>query len=100
MVIEVLKVLSLWLGSCVFELIKLLSHDESGPTIKRQLAKASTSVHMNYRATCRARSRAWLDLIAEAKLLQCDLLLRLQKESHELEAIFSASSGTARGNNR
>ena len=100
----------------VFELIKLLPRDEPGPTIKRQLVKASTSVHMNYRATCRARSRAefiakigvvaeeadesaaWLDLIVDAKLIQCDLLFRLQKEGHELEAIFSASSGTARGN--
>ena len=102
----------------VLELIKLLPRDEPGPTIKRQLTKAATSVDMNYRASCRARSHAeftakigvvaeeadesasWLDLVAEAKLVRCDLLARLQKEGHELEAIFSSSAGTARRNER
>jgi len=102
----------------VLELIKLLPRDEPGPTIKRQLTKAATSVDMNYRASCRARSHAeftakigvvaeeadesasWLDLIAEGKLIRCDLLSRLQKEGHELEAIFSSSAGTARRNER
>jgi len=102
----------------VLQLIKLLPREEPGPTIKRQLTKAATSVDMNYRASCRARSHAeftakigvvaeeadesasWIDLISEAKLVRCDLLERLQKESHELEAIFSASAGTARGNAR
>jgi hypothetical protein len=45
-------------------------------------------------------SAAWLDLIADAKVIHCDLLARLQKEGHELEAIFSASDGTARRNAR
>ena len=102
----------------VLELIKLLPRDEPGPTIKRQLTKAATSVDMNYRASCRARSHAeftakigvvaeeadesasWLDMIAEARLLKSDLPPRLQKEGHELEAIFSASAGTARRNAR
>jgi four helix bundle protein len=73
---------------------------------------------MNYRASCRARSHAeftakigvvaeeadesasWLDLIAEANLVKSDVLPKLQKEAHELEAIFSASAGTARRNAR
>ena len=102
----------------VLELIKLLPRDEPAATIKRQLTKSATSVDMNYRASCRARSHAeftakiglvaeeadesasWLDLIAEAKLLRCELLLLLQKEGHQLEAIFSASAGTARANER
>jgi four helix bundle protein len=102
----------------VLSLIKLLPRDEPGPTIKRQLTKAATSVDMNYRATCRARSHAeftakigtvaeeadesasWLDLLAEGKVISCELLTRLQKEGHELEAIFSASAGTARRNAR
>jgi len=102
----------------VLELIKLLPPVEPGPTIRRQLTKAATSVDMNYRASCRARSHAeftakigvvaeeadesasWLDLIAEAKLVNSDLLPRLQKEGHELEAIFSSSAGTARRNQR
>jgi four helix bundle protein len=102
----------------VVALIKLLPHDEPGPTVKRQLTKAATSVDMNYRASCRARSHAeftakigvvaeeadesasWLDFIADANLLKSDRLPILQKEGHELEAIFSASAGTARRNAR
>ena len=42
----------------VLELIKLLPASEPGPTIRRQLTKAATSVPMNYRAACRARSHA------------------------------------------
>src|SRR5256885_3847963 len=34
----------------VLELIKVLPRDEPGPTMKRQLTKAATSVDMNYRA--------------------------------------------------
>ena len=102
----------------VLEVIKLLPRDEPSATIKRQLTKAATSVHMNYRASCRARSHAeftakigvvaeesdesaaWLDLIVEGNVLDGELVLRLQAEAHELEAIFSASYGTARGNSR
>jgi four helix bundle protein len=85
----------------VLELIKLLPHDEPGPTVKRQLTKAVTSVDMNYRASCRARSHdeftskigvvaeeadesaAWLDFIAEARLVSDERLQSLQKEGHE-----------------
>ena len=73
---------------------------------------------MNYRASCRARSHdeftskigivseeadesaAWLDFIADAGLVDAERLQPLQKEGHELEAIFSASLGTARRNQR
>jgi four helix bundle protein len=73
---------------------------------------------MNYRASCRARSHAeftsrisvvaeeadesaeWLDLIAEVKFVASSELPRLQRESRELLAIFSASVGTARRNQR
>jgi four helix bundle protein len=102
----------------VFKLIKLLPSMEPGPTIRRQLVRSSTSVDMNYRASCRARSHAeftakigtvaeeadesaeWLDLIAEAKLLSWPELPRVQRESRELLAIFSASVGTTRRNER
>ena len=42
----------------VCEMIKHLPHAEPGPTARRQLAKAATSVAFNYRASCRARSHA------------------------------------------
>ena len=102
----------------ILELIKLLPRDEPGPTVKRQLTKAATSVDMNYRAACRARSHAeftakigvvaeeadesasWLDLIADARLIDAERVGPLREEAHELETIFSSSAGTARRNAR
>jgi four helix bundle protein len=106
----------------ILKLIKQLPREEPGPTIRRQLAKAATSVAMNYRATCRARSHAeftakiglvaeeadeslgWLQTIEEAELLTApEWLLALQmltREADELTAIFSKSAGTARRNER
>ena len=90
--------------------------EEPGPTVRRQLIKAATSVGANYRAACRARSHAdftsrigvvaeeadesvyWLDVAAGAKLTTSRGLPRLQQESHELTAIFSRAVGTARTN--
>jgi four helix bundle protein len=102
----------------VIELIKLLPSTEPGPSIRRQLAKSATSVDMNYRGSCRARSHAeftakiglvaeeadesaeWLDMVAEAGLVSSPGLTQLRKESRELLAIFSASAGTARRKER
>jgi four helix bundle protein len=42
----------------VIELTKTLPTTEPGPTIRRQLTKAATSVGANYRAARRARSHA------------------------------------------
>jgi four helix bundle protein len=102
----------------VCSLIRLLPSWEPGPTVCRQLAKASTSIAFNYRASCRARSRAeftakigtvaeesdeslgWLEFIEAAELIRGSTdLLRLTTEARELLAIFSASFGTARGHN-
>ena len=98
----------------IIKLIKLLPASEPGPTIKRQLVKSATSMDMNYRASCRARSHAeftakiglvaeesdesaeWLDVIASADLVNFSGLSKLQQESRELLAIFSKSVGTAR----
>ena len=102
----------------VCALIKKLPYDEPGPTAKRQLAKAATSVAFNYRASCRARSHAeftakiglvseesdesqgWLEFIEAAGLMASLELTRLQLESTELCSIFSASDGTARKRGR
>lgn len=71
----------------------------------------------NYRATCRARSRAeflaklgivveeadetvfWLELMTEAGLTSPTHTHDLLKEANELLAIFAASQVTARANN-
>jgi len=98
----------------VCDLLKQLPHDEPGPTVRRQLAKSSTGVAFNYRASCRARSHAeftskigivaeeadetqgWLEFIDAANLVVSPDLPRLITEATELSAIMSASVGTAR----
>ena len=102
----------------VCALIKHLPPFEPGPTVRRQLAKAATSVAFNYRASCRARSHAeftaktgvaaeeadesqgWLEFIEAAKLIASAELARLLAESTDLTKILSASYGTARYNER
>ncbi|HHT9145893.1 MAG TPA: four helix bundle protein [Candidatus Wunengus sp. YC61] len=79
-----------------------------------QLIKASTSVAANYRAACRAKSRAdfinklkiveeesdeslfWLEFIAELNLMDNKLLENLLKEANELVAIFTAAVKTSK----
>src|SRR5262249_4519455 len=68
-------------------LLQELPVHEPGPTIRHQLAKSSTGMAFNYRASCRARSHAeytarigvvaeeadesqgWLEFIRDARLL-------------------------------
>lgn len=81
-----------------------------------QLSRCATSVGANYRAACRARSRAefvsklglvveeideavyWLELIARTGLADPANLEGLLDEAQQLRAIFAASYGTARKN--
>src|SRR5688500_3860446 len=81
----------------------------------QQLIDCSASMAANYRAACRARSRAefvsklgtvveesdeavyWLEYIARTGMM-FNGLGDLLDEAHELRAIFAASYGTARAN--
>ena len=90
----------------------------AAPTLRRtgeQLINCSASMAANYRAACRARSRAefvsklgtvveesdeavyWLEYIARTGMM-FNGLGDLLDEAHELRAIFAASYGTARAN--
>jgi len=80
-----------------------------------QLIDAATSVAANYRAACRARSRAefiaklgivleesdeslfWLELMVDSKLITHARAERLLIEGDQLTAIFTASIRTAKG---
>jgi len=80
----------------------------------RQVARCGTAVPANYRAACRAKSRAdflsklatveeetdetafWLELIVDAGLFPDARLGDLRKEADELTAIFVSSIKTAR----
>jgi four helix bundle protein len=115
---EALKARARQFALDVMRLVDRLPLDESSRYLGRQLLRAANGVGGNYRAACRGRSRAefaakiglvaeeadesahWLDLL-EAR--QCEPRQSVQKllaESRELEAIFSASYGTARRNLR
>jgi four helix bundle protein len=116
---EKLKARTMRFALDVCGLIGLLPPCEPGPTVCHQLARSSTSVAFNYRASCRARSHAeftakigtvaeesdeslgWLEFIEAAQLIgQSADLSRLAAEARELLAIFSASFGTARRRKR
>jgi len=79
----------------------------------KQLLRSATSVAANYRAACRARSRAefiaklaivveeadevlfWLELIGESGIFKVDP--ELEKEGKEILFIMSASRKSAKG---
>lgn len=113
---EQLKARSMKFALAVCKLLKSLQRDEPGPTVRRQLAKSSTSMAFNYRAACRGRSHAeftakigtvceesdetlgWLEFIDNARLMTSPVPPPLIQEARELLAIFSATYRTARGN--
>jgi four helix bundle protein len=94
-------------------LVDQLPRTMSGRAIGNQIVRSATSVGANYRAACRARSRAefaaklgivaeeadesvyWLELIIEAKLLPDPKVSDLLKEANELTAIFTSARRTS-----
>ena len=80
----------------------------------RQLLRAGTGAAANYRAVCRARSKAefiakigvvveesdetvfWLEMLVETNLVSPRKMEDLLREANELLAIFAASQRTAR----
>ena len=92
----------------ILKLVDHLPQTTSGRAIGNQLVRSGTSVGANYRAGCRARSRAefaaklgtvleeadeslyWLELISEGKLIAESKLSLLLKEAAELTAILAA----------
>jgi len=89
----------------IMKLIDLLPNTQKGRVISYQLMKSGTSTGANYRAACRARSRAeyiaklqivleeadenvyWLELIDEGGLLPDEDLSSLTKEADKITAI-------------
>jgi four helix bundle protein len=88
---------------------------EEARILGRQVLRSGTSVGANYRAACRARSRAefiaklgivleeadetvfWLELLLEGGIVKREKLGALLKEARELTSIFVASLCTAKG---
>jgi len=87
--------------------------DDAGRAIAKQIVRSGTSVAANYRASCRARSRAefvskigtveeesdetawWLELLIESGIMPAKKMSALLEEANSLTAIMAASRKTA-----
>ena len=94
--------------------IDALPKTSPAQVIGKQLLRSALSVGANYRAACRARSRAefvakmgiveeesdearyWMEILTEAGLLKQEQLAALMKEAGEIAAMVVASIKTAR----
>src|SRR5437773_1914454 len=97
----------------VLNLIERLPNTIGGSVLANQIARSATSVGANYRAACRARSRAefasklgtvaeesdesvyWLELINAGKSVPGKIIAPLLVEADELTAIFTSGRRTA-----
>ena len=97
----------------VMKMVDTLPRTIQGRTIAKQIIRSATSVAANYRAACRARSRAefiakigvveeeadescfWLELIIDSGLLTDERIRPLLSEAGELVAIMAASRKSA-----
>jgi four helix bundle protein len=100
----------------VVRLYRSLPRGADAQVMGKQLLRCGTSVAANYRASCRARSRAefaarigvvleeadesgfWLEMLADAGIVKVALLKELMQESKELTLIFSATRQSVRKN--
>jgi four helix bundle protein len=111
---EVLKDRTKKFALRVIRVIRSLPSGAEGRIIGHQLLRSGISVAANYRAVCRARSRAefvakpsivieeadesafWLELLVDAGLISEAKMKDLKSEANQLVAIFNASRMTAR----
>jgi four helix bundle protein len=98
----------------VVRLCEALPKSRTSDVMGRQLLRCGTSVGANYRAACRGRSRRdfvaklgiveeecdetiyWLELIAEAGLMEENRIAELKQEAEEILSMVVASIKTAR----
>jgi four helix bundle protein len=97
----------------VLAFVRTLPMTDEAREIGRQLIRSGTGVGANYRATCRARSRAefvarigvaleeadesafWLEILTEGRITTGKRAFELLDEANQLSAILAASSITA-----
>ena len=98
----------------VIRMFRSLPKTEESRIPGKQVLRSGTSVAANYRAVCRARSKAeftaklgvvveeadetvfWLELLVESGIVPEEKIHSLMSEADELLAIFAASRHTAR----
>src|SRR5271165_3103851 len=99
----------------VLRLYRSLPRTDEARILGRQLLRSGTSIGANYRAACRARSRAefvaklgivleeadetsfWLEVMRDAGIFPEAKLRAIVQEAKELVAIFVASVRKAKG---
>ena len=98
----------------IIRLVDALPKTTAGRALASQIVRSGTSVAANYRAACRAKSRAdfvakmgiveeeadetlfWLELLEESEIVPAAKLAAIKQEADELIAITVASIKTAR----
>lgn len=97
----------------IVKLVQALPKNDIGRIVGNQLLRSATSIAANYRAACRARSRAefisklgtvveesdescfWLELIIESGLMKKELVQGLLREANEITAIMYSTRNSA-----
>ncbi len=100
----------------IIKLIKSLPNDVVSQTIGRQLIRSATSVAANYRAACRARSKAefiaklgivveeadesvfWIEMLIESEVISSEKVKDLKNETNEILSIMITSIKSAKKN--
>lgn len=98
----------------IIKIAQSLPKDRTAEVIGRQLLRCGTSVGANYRAACKARSRAefiakmgiveeeadetayWLELIVDSGLLKERDVATVMNEARQIVAMTAASRKTAK----
>ena len=111
---EELKIRTKEFAKKVIFLCRQLPDSREAGLIGDQLFRSGTSVGANYRAACRARSKAdfisklgisleeadealyWLEILLETNIVQANLLSGIMAEANELVAILVASLNTSK----
>ena len=114
---EVLKERTKKFAIGIIKLFRMLPKTEEARVIGRQVLRCGTSVAANYRAVCRARSKAefvakmgivveeadetvfWLELLVDAQVARQEQVASVLAEANELLAIFAASQRTVKSSN-
>lgn len=91
----------------IMDMAALIPNNPRGWVISKQILRSGTSVGAQYREACRAKSDPdfiskvegslqeldetsyWLELLAESKLVNREIILPLHREADELISIFT-----------
>ena len=98
----------------IVKMFRSLPRTDDARILGKQVLRSGTSTGANYRAGCRARSKAefiarmgivveeadktvfWLELLVDTEIVKGERMAPLLSEANELLAIFAASQATAK----